>query len=203
MRNRGRLSGASEQRQHAGGCNVVDVVADEIAIRPGLPEARYGAIDQPRVARREFLVVDAEPLGDAGPVFLDDHVGVICEPQIDFLAGAALQINPDRFLVARQRVVRRTAEPAFLRASIGATCLLRAPPGRRSRLFDSDDIGAEVRQYHRAEGSRCKLGQVEYFDSVQWSGHGWFLGGCRANAAAVDYWLGFSCCKSGPCGTCC
>src|SRR5208337_1860657 len=143
----------------------------QIAIRPGLSKAGDGAIDQPRVARRELLVVDPEPLGDAWPVFLDDNVGVPGEAKVDFLARSALEIDPDRLLVAAKRVVRRAAEAVDRPLRAGGAGLLRASSGGRSRLLDLDHFSAKVRQDHRAERSRRELGQVEYFDSVQWCGH--------------------------------
>src|SRR5208282_1726902 len=130
-----------------------------------------GAIDQPRVARRELLVVDPEPLGDAWPVFLDDNVGVPGEAKVDFLARSALEIDPDRLLVAAKRVVRRAAEAVDRPLRAGGAGLLRASSGGRSRLLDLDHFSAKVRQDHRAERPRRELGQVEYFDSVQWCGH--------------------------------
>ncbi len=146
-------------------------MTDQIAIRPGLPEAGDCAIDQSRVARRESLVVDAEPLGDAGTVFLDDHVGALREARVNFLARAALEIDPDRFLVACERVVRRAVEALARWARAGGARLLRASSGWRPRFLDPDHFSAEVRQDHRAEGPRRQLGQVEYFDSVQRCGH--------------------------------
>src|SRR5258708_23176970 len=97
---------------------------------PGLSEAGDSEIDQPRVARREFLVVDAQPLGDARSVFLDDHVGALREPAINFLARPALQIDPDRFLVAGERVVRRAIEAVACCARARGASLLSASSRR-------------------------------------------------------------------------
>src|SRR5258708_10755030 len=98
VRNRRRLAGTPEERENPCGPDIVEIMPDQVAIRTGLPEARDRAIDQARVARREFLVIDSEPLGDARPVFLDDHVGALSEPIVNFFAGAALQVNANRFL---------------------------------------------------------------------------------------------------------
>ena len=110
VRDSRRLAGPSEHRQHARGRDVIDVVADQVTIRPGLSETRDRTIDQPWIARRKFLVIDSEPLGDARPVFLDDNVRALSEPAVDFFARAALEIDSDRLLVARQRVVGRAVE---------------------------------------------------------------------------------------------
>ncbi len=54
---------------------VVHVVAGQRGEVAGLPVAAHRAVDDRRVHRLHVLVADAEPVGDAGPPALAEHVG--------------------------------------------------------------------------------------------------------------------------------
>ena len=166
LRNRRRLVLAPDHRERARLRDIVEVVTDEVAIRPGLAEAGHRAIDQPRVARREHREVDPKPLGDAGAELLDHHVGALRQAQEDLAPCPALEIEPDRFLVPPKRVVHAQAGRRALRLARGRG-LLGAPSRRCPWFLDLDDIRAKVAEDHRAMRTGCELGEVDNLDTAE------------------------------------
>src|SRR5580700_1798164 len=109
--------------------NIIDVVPDQVTVRSVLSVAGDRAMDIARIADREAVVIDSQPLGNAGAEFLHHHVAALVQAQKDFLAGQRLQIKPDRFLIAPQRVEWRALEPALSTpAHAGRSRLFGAPP---------------------------------------------------------------------------
>src|SRR6185437_9092922 len=134
--------------------------------RPGLAEAGNRAVDQTRIARAKHRVVDPQPLGDARAEFLDHHVGPLRHPQEDLAPRPALEVEPDRFLIAPERTMHPEAGPAPLGLARRRS-LLGAPAGGRARLLDLDDIGAKIAEDHRAMRTGSELGKVDYFDPAK------------------------------------
>src|SRR5580658_3519053 len=173
VRDGGRLAGAAQEREHAGGRDVVEIVADHVAIGAVLAVAGDRAVNDLGVAQADAVVVDAQALGDAGTILLDDHVGARGEAGIDFAARPALEIEADGLLVAIERVEGIAAEAGGDILYAGGTGLLRAAAGGNAGLFDLDHLGAEIAEDHGAEGSRRELGEIEYLDAAErrWSSH--------------------------------
>ncbi len=125
-------------------------MADEFLIRAGLPEAGDRAVDQARVADVENILIDAEALGDARAELLDDDVGALREPQINFLARAALEIERRSISCcapARWRARRRGPRRADVAGA--PACSARRPVGAPGSST-LDDFGAEIAEDHRA-----------------------------------------------------
>ena len=105
------------------------------------------------VARVERVEADPEPVHDAGTEALDDDVGTVDEPEKRLVPQGVLEVDGQRALVAvhgmehRRVLVDERRHPAHVVATGG--------------VLDLDDVGAEVRQEHRAERSRQQSGEVE------------------------------------------
>src|SRR5262249_20786144 len=110
VRDGGQLPSSSEDGKDACGSDVVEVVAHQVAVRTVLSVAGYGAVDQSVVANRHLLVADSQAFSDTGPIFLHQYVGALNHAPKNFLARSALQVEPDGFLVAIERVEGRPAE---------------------------------------------------------------------------------------------
>src|SRR5262249_45639102 len=161
-----RLALAPDHRERAGLRDVVEVMTHVVAIRAGLAKAGDCAIHQPGIARRKHLVADTQALGDTGAELLDHDVGALRQAQENLASRRALEIKPDRFLVAPQRVVYAEAAwtPFGLARGRG---LVGTPTGGRAGLLDLDNVGAEVAENHRAMRAGRKLGQIDDFDSAE------------------------------------
>jgi hypothetical protein len=68
-----------------------------------LAVARDRAVDDPRIARLEIVITEAEPWQHAGPEILDDDIGHGCEFLEACDAGRVLEVDGDRPLVAVHR----------------------------------------------------------------------------------------------------
>ena len=97
---------------------------------------------------------DAEPVGDAGPERLDQHVGVVGELAERVDAGRVLQVDRDR---AARAVPHRVA----------AVVAERVAAGR----LDLDHVGALLGEQQHAERAGDAPRQVEHAHTVQGSGH--------------------------------
>ena len=102
---------------------------------------------------------EAEPIHDAGPIVLDEHVGVFdqveeygrpcCAAEVDAQVAFACVLLDE---VARQAVAARGGKPSEV-------------TGWR---FDLDDVGTEVAQHARAVRTGQHACQVEHPDAGQW-----------------------------------
>ena len=90
------------------------------------------------------LVVEAEPLDDAGPEILDQHVGLGEQPRQRLEVGRILQVDGKAFLVAVDGV-----EDGRVAADLGVAEI--EPPRQVAaiRPLDLDDAGAEIEQPQR------------------------------------------------------
>ncbi|OPY90206.1 MAG: hypothetical protein A4E73_02610 [Syntrophaceae bacterium PtaU1.Bin231] len=151
-----------DEAQDTGQRNVVDVVTREQAVRTVLPVARKRAVHDARVDFAHRPVIDAETLHDAGPVALDDHVGLLRHPVEDPPALLGPEIQADALLVAVEREVGRLPL-LVLSARRVPHVLHREGLGR----FHLDDLGAEIGQDHGAERSRDIIRQIENLDAFE------------------------------------
>ncbi len=111
----------------------------------------------------ENVVSKAQPLHGAGYEVLDDHVRFLHQLLDDLLSLGALEVDGDVFLVEVEGV-EGGAGP--LEEGSGAEAADGAP-----RWLDLDDLGAQLRKHHRAEGPEPDVGQVEHPDILEYLGH--------------------------------
>jgi hypothetical protein len=72
------------------------VVGGSPAVGPGGAEAGDRAVDQAGIVGAESLPAEAQPLQDAGPEVLQEHVGVSKEPLEHLPSGVALEVDRHR-----------------------------------------------------------------------------------------------------------
>ena len=150
----GRSALVADGVQQAVEGDVVDVVAGLLAARTGLAPAGHAGVDQPLVDLGAVLGPEAEPLGDARPIALDQHVGLGDQREHQFAALVGLQVGRDRAPVAVHGLM------AAFRHSAGS-----------ARAFDADHVGAEIAEDHRRVRSGADAGQFDDSQSLQWSRH--------------------------------
>ena len=120
--------GAGERRRRLVG-------AREVGARALLVAARV-AVDEPREALAQRLVVDAEPGGRAGPPVRRDDVGALDEA----VAGSRGRVRPSR-LSEMLRLPRLVPRPMWVPAQNGVV-----------QGVDLDHVGAEVGEHRPANG---------------------------------------------------
>ena len=103
---------AAEVRERTGERDVVDVVAGGLRHRTVLAPAGHAAVDELRVAGEADVGTEAEALGHARPVALDQRVGLLDQPQHQLDAFGVLQVDADRAPAAVQRLEVRLVERA-------------------------------------------------------------------------------------------
>ena len=117
---------------------------------PVLAERRDGRVDEPRVALRQGLVADPEPIGDARAEALEADVALVGEAQHDVAAGLRLlEVDGEAALVAVHAEERR-GDP------VDEWGPEPSPPFAAGRL-DLDDLRPEVAEQHRAGRARRSL----------------------------------------------
>ena len=89
--------------------DVVDVVAGLLAARAGLAPPGHPAVDQSLVDLCAVIGTQAEPLGDAGPEALDQHVGLGDELEHRVAAFGGLEVGGDDAPVAAHGVFHHAA----------------------------------------------------------------------------------------------
>src|SRR5882757_1387043 len=109
------------------------------------------------------IVADAHSLDRAGTEVLDYDVGRRDHSLEDFNAARFIQVEDNRALVAvgdGEGGGHAAFAPAHRAREI-------ADAGR----FDLDDVGALVGEDHRRHRARDHLGEIDYADAVERSGH--------------------------------
>src|SRR5262249_23501582 len=94
----------------------------------------------------QLVVADAHALQRAEAKVLNDNVADGCQFPYDFLRSRRLEIESDAALVAIHREVVGALGPVPGRTPGASVVSL-------TRLFNLDDLGAEVAQHHRAVGA--------------------------------------------------
>ena len=152
------------QAEHPHESQVVHVVARALALGPVLAVAGDRAVHERRVLLAEALVADAEALQHAGSEGLEQHVVVAREGQQHLPPPLALQVDPDRALVAVERQEERRAR------ALRKLLVVRGRPAHvvaGARVLDLQHLGAEVREQERAEPSREQAREVEHLQPRQ------------------------------------
>ena len=151
----------TEVRERAGERDVVDVVARGLRHRTVLAPPGHAAVHELRVAREAVVGTEAEPLGHARAVALDQRVGLLDEPQHRFDTFRLLQVDTDRPPTAIQRLEVRLVEHPRVH--------LLGP-------VDADDVGAHVGKQHPRERTGPDAGQLHDLDALQRSHDAFPLG---------------------------
>ena len=121
------------------------------------------------MAVAEGVIVDAQPMGNAGPEILNNHVGVLRQRPRFVHAVRGLEIDDDAFLASVPLDGTGSVPELF-------------SPGR----LDLDDLSAEVGHHHGGDTTSAAAGEVEDCDAIKDLCHGspyavgWLLGlfGC-------------------------
>lgn len=140
--------GGADLVQQAGEADVVEVVPGALRQRPLLAPAGHSRVDQLRIAGEARLRPDAQPLGDAGPEGLDQHIGLLDHRQQRRHVAGLLQVQRHRATIAQQRRIGRRV-------------------GTAARALDAHHLGAHVGEHHAAVGRRAQPGDLDDPHPVQ------------------------------------
>src|SRR3954453_1867675 len=121
--------------------------------RPALAEARDRDIEDPRLARRDLLIVEAEAMDDLGAEALEEDVGALQQPPHDLLAGVGLEVDGETALsqIADDREGRMA----------GVADAQRARPVAVAQALDLDHVGAVLGEQHGAVRSGDPLAEID------------------------------------------
>ncbi len=126
-----------------------------LRVRAVLAPTRDPRVDEARVAREAHVGPEAEALGRAGAVALDEHVGLVDEPERGREPVGVLEVDGHRASTAQDEV---DLAPAHDHAR-GRCFRVRDRAGRWAG--QSDDVGPEVGEHHRAERSRAPTFELD------------------------------------------
>lgn len=145
--------GLCTEAQHTGDRRVVEIVAGTITIWSILTVTADAAEHELRIPFVQGAEADPEAIHDPRPEALHDHVRAVDEMEKYLTSQGVLEIDRQRPLVAVDGVEHRGAaldegrHPAHVVAAGG--------------VLDLDDVGAEIRQQHRAERPWKQPAEVE------------------------------------------
>ena len=148
-------------------------------VRAGLPEGRGARVNDLRIDGTHGLVADAQAIHRAGAKVLDDHVGRLCHAQKHRLASRRLQIEPQAALVPVLRHELHAFAVHELVAQVAGEVAAR-------RLFDLNDVGAQIAEQHGADRTGRHDAQVEDGVAAQRHWFGLFAHGCLLACRAVS-----------------
>lgn len=141
----GRFAGGADHAEGAGEGDVADVVAGAVGERAVLAPAGHPAVHQPGVAGVAVPGTDAEALGHAGAVALDEQVGAFDEVEDAGGAVRGFEVDDHRALVAVGDVVGGVDPQAGAAGAVHA-----------------DDVRAQVGEEHGGERARPDPGQLDH-----------------------------------------
>ena len=131
---------------------------------------RDRAIDQPRVGRRDVGIVETELLHHAAGEILHHHIRFRDQFARDLERRGVGEVERDAALVAIEAEIGRTLAADF-RVLIAARIVAAV------RVFDLDDVGAEIGQGLRAGRSGNNAGEIHHQQAVERGWHA-LLAGC-------------------------
>ncbi len=138
-------AGLAGHAEGAGDGDVADVVSGAVGEGAGLAPAGHPAVHQARVTGPAVLGTDAEPLGDAGAVALDEDVGALGEVENAGRPFGGLEVDDHGALVAVGDVT------GGVDAEAGA-----------AGAVDAYDVGAQVAEEHGRERAGPDTGQLDH-----------------------------------------
>ena len=106
------------------------------------------------------VVAEAEAIDDARTEALQEHVGALDQPPQDGAAVGLLQVQRDGALAE----VRRQRVGALIAVDDAEVARPVADAGR----LDLDDVGAVLREQHRAIGAGDALAHVDHLQAGEW-----------------------------------
>ena len=126
------------------------VVSLVMRVRAAAAEAGQGGVDQAGMAGTKGVIVDAQPMGHAGTVVLDDHIGALRQSTGVVLAVLGLQVEDDALL-----------------APVPLDGTGRVPEFFPSGGLDLNYLGAEVGQHHGSDAASTTVGEIEDGNSIE------------------------------------
>ena len=136
------------------------VVGGAVPIRTVMAEAADCGCHQLRIGGQEHFVRQAEPLHHAGAEIFDQHIRPRQQRQQRFAPFRLLEIQHHAPLVAIGAVeVRAVPEDEMRRDDAGRIS--------DARGLDLDDVGAQVAEEHRGEGTRKERREIDDDDPRQ------------------------------------
>ena len=163
-----------------------EIVAGALCIRTGLTEARHRAIDQPRVVRREALIVETEFGEPADLEIFDQHVRARRKLAHDAASFLALEVELDRTLAAVGGVEISSAEMA----AVGRGDERRPPAAgvvACALALDLDHVRTQVGQDLPGPRPRQDTGQFQHAQTGQWTRHEKLPQDARGKQPGVAY----------------
>ena len=161
-----RAVGVAGQIHEAAHALRHQIVAGALGVGAVLAEAGHRAIDQPRVFRRQALVVEAELGEPADLEILDQHVRALGQLVHDAAAFLVLEVGFDRTLAAVGGMEIGRADML----AVGAFDEGRSPAAgvvAGALALDLDDVGAEVGQHLPRPGPGQDAGKFEDAETRQ------------------------------------
>ncbi len=149
------LAGFAVGGHHAGLALDDQVVAWPFGLGREAGVAGDRAVHQPGIELGQLFVAQAQLFRTADLEVLDHHVAARGQLAGQLQARFALQVQRDRALVAVGAVEVRGIARADAQAPVAGVIAA-------GRVFDLDDVGAEVGQRHRAHRPRQHARQVQY-----------------------------------------
>ncbi|MDZ7702579.1 MAG: hypothetical protein U5J98_11260 [Halobacteriales archaeon] len=151
-----------------------EVVAGTLAPGAGLAERGDRAVDDRVVVLPDVVVADAEPIGRAGPVVLDEDVRLGGEvvQRLPGLVGLEVQLDAPLAVVHRPEVGRLAAVGGRDAGPLVALGVDEGRPGVPVVVadlgpLDLDHLGALVGEHQRREPAGDERREVQYGDAVQ------------------------------------
>ncbi len=134
------FAGLADRGEGAGQRYVVDVVAGGLGERPVLAPSGHPAIDEARISAQHHIGAQAQALHHAGPETLDDHIRLLrrVEAQVPAVLGAD---------------IHGQLRPAPIDDRVG--------PAVAALPLNAQDVGAQVRQQHRAVRPWANAGEFD------------------------------------------
>ena len=147
-------TGFSPAVQRAGQGDVVDVMAGQGGIRPGLPPTCHACVDEARIILQQDIGTEAEPFHDTGPEALDQAIGGSRQLADECYAIRMFEVDADRAARSIDEVA------AYIRHD-------RTVDSTRGRPIDADDLRTVIGEHHAAEGRRTEPREFENAQSGQ------------------------------------
>ncbi|MGY4369943.1 hypothetical protein ACVW1A_006008 [Bradyrhizobium sp. LB1.3] len=162
------VTGLRHQRRQRGRALDQIVIGGLCGIRPVLTEAEHASIDQMRIDLGHNVIAELEPCHRLRTDVVDEHIGVLQQPQHGLAAGGLLQIETDRALAA--------VGVEEHRAHAGVTHRADQAGDVAVERFHLDDVSTVVAEHLGRIGPHQHGCHVDDLDALQ--GPHWFAPDC-------------------------
>ena len=151
-----RVAGAADRLERAAHRLQEQILPRPVRVRAVLPVPGHRDVDDVGVERAQRLVVHAEPLGDAGPVVLEEDVGRARQLPEDLAPFLRLEVDGEAALVAIEREEARV-DAVPRRAAARDVAMPLTGDG-----LDLDDVRSQIAEPHRGQRARHRDRAVEH-----------------------------------------